>query len=108
MTEHKVIWLSPQCPREGPDQCDHPDEIFANVGGRMWCEDCLWSKCPACGAKPARYTLSKPQDAIIAAVTKERERCARIADQEARPSYGTAKATAEHIAARIRNAGVTR
>ena len=34
---------------------------------------------------------------------EERECCARIADEEARPSDGVAKATAERIAERIRN-----
>ncbi len=65
MSEHKVIWLSPQCPlveRWRPstwEKCEHPDDIFADVGGRLWCEDCVWGECPACGAKPARYTLSE-------------------------------------------------
>ncbi len=69
MTDPKVIWLSPQCPIPGVPAarsgginhplCEHPDAIFADVGGRMWCEDCVWSACPACGAKPVRYTLSE-------------------------------------------------
>ncbi len=58
--EREVIWLSPLCPRT-EDQCDHPDGIFADVGGRMWCEDCVWSECPSCGAKPTRYTLSEDE-----------------------------------------------
>ncbi len=66
MSEPKVIWLSPRCP-ETADQCEHPDEIFADVGGRMWCEDCVWSDCPACGAKPVRYTLSEEGDEGIPA-----------------------------------------
>jgi hypothetical protein len=60
--EHSTIWLSPRCPKTGVglDQCEHPDEIFWESGGRLWCEDCVWGECPGCGAKPVRYVLAEP------------------------------------------------
>jgi hypothetical protein len=60
MSEHKEIWLSPQCPQNSEAECGHPEEIFADaVGGRMWCEDEVWGACPKCGAHPARYVIAK-------------------------------------------------
>lgn len=45
MTDHKEIWLEPDC-----------------AGGctpREWCEDKVWGPCPECGAEPVKYVKAE-------------------------------------------------
>lgn len=48
MSEHKVIWLQPDC--EG---CNLEE-------GRQWCQDDV-GPCEECGKPWIRYVLAKPQ-----------------------------------------------
>lgn len=60
MSEHKEIWLSPQC-------CDYTLDA---PDGRTWCQDPV-NDCEECGAQPVRYVLASDtpiQSAIDAAV----------------------------------------
>lgn len=52
MSEHKEIWLAPDC------LCHTSDEQ-----GRCWAEDRPWEMCEGCDAKPVRYVLAPEETA---------------------------------------------